>query len=143
MDPSSWQNGADHFFWLVLISVVATHKALQSQEINLVEFGKEIYQYKDRTFKMLTKDLVNPKTRLGDGLLLSILALFLAEVSVKSAQVTRRRSAPVKGLEIYHTNLRSRCSDQPWENGGHILKVQGRSSISAVVSDPFQSRVQT
>lgn len=80
VDPRNWQDDAGHFFWLVLISVVATHKALQSQGVNLVDFGKEIYQYKDRTFKLLTKDLADPETRLGDGVLVSILALFLAEM---------------------------------------------------------------
>ncbi|WEW61603.1 hypothetical protein PRK78_007094 [Emydomyces testavorans] len=79
-EPTSWQEDVTHRFWDILITVVATHKAVRSQAIDQVEFSKEIYQYKDRTFKSLTKDLIHPKTQLGDDTLICVLALFMSEM---------------------------------------------------------------
>ncbi|EAS27689.3 uncharacterized protein CIMG_10294 [Coccidioides immitis RS] len=80
MDPTSWQDGPTNLFWNILIAVVATHKAVSSQPTDQIEFSKEIYQYKDRTFKILAKDMTDPRTRLGDVTLISVLSLFMAEM---------------------------------------------------------------
>ncbi|EEP78601.1 predicted protein [Uncinocarpus reesii 1704] len=58
----------------------AIHKAVRSQSKGQIEFSREVYQYKDRTFKSLTKDLLNPQARLSDDTLVCVLALFLAEM---------------------------------------------------------------
>ncbi|ODH44663.1 hypothetical protein ACO22_00820 [Paracoccidioides brasiliensis] len=79
IDPKSWQDDISNMLFQILVSVVATHRAVKSQTDEKVSLGHEIYQYKQQAFRRLSFELGNPATQLGDLTLVCVLTLLLAE----------------------------------------------------------------
>ncbi|PGH30465.1 hypothetical protein GX50_06756 [[Emmonsia] crescens] len=80
IDPKSWQDDVSNLLFNILVSAVATHKAVKSQQDDQIALGREIYQYKQQAFHRLSCELRNPKTQLGDLTLICVLTLLLVEV---------------------------------------------------------------
>ncbi|KAG5299682.1 C6 transcription factor [Histoplasma capsulatum G186AR] len=79
IDPKSWQDDVSNLLFSILVSAVATHQAIKSQQDEHITLGREIYQYKQQAFRRLNCELRNPKTQLGDITLICVLTLLLVE----------------------------------------------------------------
>ncbi|KAK2791935.1 hypothetical protein FQN52_004377 [Onygenales sp. PD_12] len=79
VDPKSWQDDISNLLLHVLVTVVATHKAIQTQPDDQVSFGHELYQYKQQAFNKLNVHLQNPSTQLGDLTLICVMSLLMME----------------------------------------------------------------
>ncbi|OJD15978.1 hypothetical protein AJ78_03810 [Emergomyces pasteurianus Ep9510] len=80
IDPKGWQDDVSNLLFNILVSAVATHKTVKSQQDDQLSLGREIYQYKQQAFQRLNCELRNPKTQLGDVTLICVLTLLLVEV---------------------------------------------------------------
>ncbi|PGH15588.1 hypothetical protein AJ79_02370 [Helicocarpus griseus UAMH5409] len=84
INPKSWQDDVSNLLFHILVSVVATHRAVKSQQEDQVSFSREIFQYKQRAFQRLSCQLRNPKTQLDDLTLICVLTLLLAEIQLSA-----------------------------------------------------------
>ncbi|PGG97903.1 hypothetical protein GX51_07077 [Blastomyces parvus] len=80
IDPKGWQDDISNLLFSILVSAVATHKAVRSQQDEQVALGREIFQYKQQAFHRLSCELRNPQTQLGDVTLICVLTLLLVEM---------------------------------------------------------------
>ncbi|OAX85250.1 hypothetical protein ACJ72_00372 [Emergomyces africanus] len=80
IDPKDWQDDVSNLLFNILVSAVATHKAVKSQQDDQISLGREIYQYKQQAFHRLNCELRNPKTQLGEITLICVLTLLLVEL---------------------------------------------------------------
>jgi hypothetical protein len=82
IDTRGWQDDMTNLLLHIIVSIAATHKAVQSQsEKGPVILSREVYQYRSYALRRLNKELGDPKVQLNDFTLLCVMTLQLAEVS--------------------------------------------------------------
>ncbi|OJD24793.1 hypothetical protein ACJ73_03838 [Blastomyces percursus] len=80
IDPKGWQDDVSNLLFSILVSAVATHRAVRSQPAEQVALGREVFQYKQQAFRRLNCELRNPLTQLGEVTLICVLTLLLVEM---------------------------------------------------------------
>ncbi|EGE80771.1 hypothetical protein RJZ56_001984 [Blastomyces dermatitidis] len=80
IDPKGWQDDVSNLLFSILVSAVATHRAVRSQPDEQVALGREVFQYKQQAFHRLSCELRNPQTQLGEVTLVCVLTLLLVEM---------------------------------------------------------------
>lgn len=115
LDVQSWQDDFTNLYLHIIVSISATHKAVQSrQQGSAVCLSREVYQYRSYALRRLNQRLRNPKAQLDDLTFICVLTLSLAEVSY--SQLSKPGLTPP---------LRSRVTDLGYASFNNLLQGVG------------------